>query len=146
MAKPLRLAWIEGEKVILAQPQTFMNNSGVSVRDMMEYYRLTPKQLVVIFDEAALPTGRIRIRPNGSAGGHNGMKSIIYQIQSDDFVRIRFGIGAACGDLADHVLGRFTKEEVAVLTESMKNIPAIVSLILKGQLEEAMNRYNRAER
>lgn len=136
---------IGGEKVILAQPQTFMNNSGISVRAIMEYYHLTPKELIVIFDEAALPAGRIRIRPHGSAGGHNGMKSIIYQIQSDDFIRIRLGIGKAEGDLADHVLGRFTKEEIAVLAEAMKNMPAIIQRILQGELEEAMNRYNRAE-
>lgn len=136
---------IAGERVLLAQPQTFMNNSGISVRELMKYYEITPEHLIVIYDEAALPTGKIRIRPSGSAGGHNGMKSIIYQIESDGFPRIRFGIGQAEGDLADHVLGKFSKAEIALLTESVKKLPDIVTMILEGKIADAMNQYNRAE-
>lgn len=136
---------IGGEQVILAQPQTFMNNSGESIREIMDYYKIPISNLIVIFDEAALPAGKIRIKPSGSAGGHNGMKSIIYHIGSDAFFRIRLGIGAAKGDMVNHVLGHFGKEEVQVMIESAKKIPDIVKLIVSGKPEEAMNIYNRAE-
>ena len=136
---------IAGEQVILAQPQTYMNNSGVSIREIMDYYKIPVSNLVVIFDEAALPAGKIRIKPSGRAGGHNGMKSIIYHLGSDSFYRVRLGIGAAKGDLADHVLGRFSKEETETMIDAVKKIPDIINLILKGKPEEAMNLYNRTE-
>ena len=136
---------IAGEPVMLAQPQTFMNNSGESIREIMDYYKIPAENLIVIFDEAALPIGKIRIKPSGSAGGHNGMKSIIYHLGSDQFYRIRLGIGAAKGDMVGHVLGRFSKEETEIMIEAAKKMPDIVSLIIKGKPEEAMNLYNRSE-
>ncbi|MDP4133940.1 MAG: aminoacyl-tRNA hydrolase [Bacillota bacterium] len=135
---------IAGEKVILAKPQTYMNNSGISVRELMNFYKLTPDKLIVIYDEAALPTGKVRIKPSGSDGGHNGMKSIIYQLGSQDIARVRFGIGEASGDLVNHVLGKFTKEETAMMIEAVKNMPEIISLIVGGNISEAMNRFNRS--
>ncbi len=134
---------IAGERVILAQPQTYMNNSGESIREIADYYKIPTENILILYDEAALDTGRIRIRPHGSAGGHNGMKSIIYHLGSDSFPRVRFGIGSAPGDMADFVLGRFSKEEVGIMINAVKNIPDIVSLIIKGKTEEAMNKYNR---
>lgn len=134
---------IGGERVILAQPQTFMNNSGESIREIVDYYKIPVENTVIIYDEAAIDVGRIRIRPQGSAGGHNGMKSIIYHLGSDKFVRIRFGIGSAPGDMADFVLGRFSKEEIKIMIEAVKNIPDIVRLIIEGKTDEAMNKYNR---
>lgn len=134
---------IGGERVILAQPQTFMNNSGEAVREIADFYKIAPNDIIVIYDEAALGVGRIRIRPSGSAGGHNGMKSIIYHLGSDEFPRVRFGIGEARGDMANYVLGRFTKEETALMIDAVKNIPDIVSLIIAGKLADAMNKYNR---
>jgi len=136
---------IGGEQVILAQPQTFMNNSGESIREIMDYYKIPITNLIVIYDEVALPAGKIRIKPSGSAGGHNGMKSIIYHVGSDAFYRIRLGIGEARGDMVGHVLGRFSKEETEIMIESAKKIPDIVGLIVKGKPEEAMNLYNRSE-
>lgn len=134
---------IDGERVILAQPQTFMNNSGEAVREIADFYKIPYENIIVIYDEAALDVGRIRIRPGGSAGGHNGMKSIIYHLGSDAFPRVRFGIGATSGDMANHVLGRFTKEETALMIDAVKNIPDIVRLIISGKLGDAMNKYNR---
>lgn len=134
---------IESERVILAQPQTYMNNSGESVREIADYYRIPIENIVVIYDEAALDTGRIRIRPGGSAGGHNGMKSIIYHLGSDEFPRVRLGIGSASGDMADYVLGKFSKEEISLMINAVKNIPDIIALIIKGKTDEAMNKYNR---
>lgn len=134
---------IGGERVILAQPQTFMNNSGESVREIADFYKIPVENIIVIYDEAALDTGRIRIRPGGSAGGHNGMKSIIYHLGSDEFPRVRFGIGASRGDMANHVLGRFSAEETAKMIDAVKNIPDIAELIIKGKLQDAMNKYNR---
>ncbi len=134
---------IEGERVILAQPQTYMNNSGEAVREIADYYRIPIENIILIYDEAALDTGRIRIRPGGSAGGHNGMKSIIYHLGSDGFPRIRFGIGSTSGDMADYVLGKFSKEETALMIDAVKNIPDIIALIIDGKTQEAMNKYNR---
>ncbi len=134
---------INGKNVILAQPQTYMNNSGESVRKIADYYKIPMENILVIYDEAALDIGRIRIRPMGSAGGHNGMKSIISHLGSDKFARLRIGIGTPKGDIADFVLGRFSKEEISILIESVKNIPSIIALFLEGKLEEAMNKYNR---
>ncbi len=136
---------IEGEQVILAQPQTFMNNSGEAIREIMDYYKIPISNLMVIFDEAALPAGKIRIRPSGSAGGHNGMKSIIYHLGSDKFLRVRLGIGSAKSDMVNHVLGHFSKEETAIMIEAAKKIPDICKLFVKGRADEAMNLYNRAE-
>lgn len=134
---------IDGERVILAEPQTFMNNSGESIREIADFYKIPVENILIIYDEAALDTGRIRIRPGGSAGGHNGMKSIIYHLGSDAFPRVRFGIGAARGDMANHVLGKFSSEEIKLMIDAVKNIPAIASLIINGNISEAMNKFNR---
>ena len=136
---------IGNEKVILVKPQTFMNLSGESIREFVEWYKTEPENLIVIYDDVSLPVGKLRIRPKGSAGGHNGMKSIIYQIQSDVFPRIKVGVGAPQNkdyDLADYVLGRFTKEEVEVLIPVAIKAASAVETIITSGTEKAMAEFN----
>lgn len=137
--------YIGGAKVILVKPQTFMNLSGESIRAIAEYYKVMPEEdLVVIYDDVALDVGQIRIRKKGSAGGHNGMKSII-QYMGDAFVRIRMGVGEKPKgyDLADYVLGHFTKVEKALMEESADRCAKAVELVAQGEVEQAMNEYNK---
>lgn len=136
---------IGGEKVILAKPQTYMNLSGESIRNMAAFYKVPTENIIIIFDDISLDTGRMRIRPTGSAGGHNGIKSIIYQLNSDNFPRIKLGIGApphSDFDLADYVLGRFTSEEIKILEPVLLDTADAVECIIKNGIERAMNKYN----
>lgn len=135
---------VNNERVLLVKPQTFMNLSGESVRDIVEWYKVPPENLIVIYDDADLPEGTIRLRPKGSSGTHNGMKSIIYQLQSEDFPRIRVGIGKAPEgwDLADYVLGRFSGEESVVIGQSIERASEAAVAILTGGISTAMNQYN----
>lgn len=133
---------IGGVPVILAKPQTYMNLSGESVRELCSYFKIPVENVVVMYDDISLDVGKIRIRQKGSAGGHNGMKNIIYHLQSDEFPRVRFGIGSPVGDLADYVLSNFSKDETKLLIESAKNVPDIIEYIAKGDILTAMNKYN----
>lgn len=137
---------IDGKKVILAQPQTFMNLSGQSVAELVNYYKIDPaKELIVVYDDIDLDPGQIRIRKQGSAGGHNGMKSIIGSIGTQDFVRVRVGVGAKPKeyDLADYVLGHFTKEERELVDKAIINATEAIKVILSEGVDQAMNLYNR---
>jgi PTH1 family peptidyl-tRNA hydrolase len=136
---------IGGQKVILVKPQTFMNSSGEAVRDLVEWYKIPLSNLIVIYDDIDLPAGRIRLRPKGSAGTHNGMRSILYQIQSEDFMRIRVGISRPPEnwDLVDYVLGRFNSDERKSVEESIEKIAEAVAVIISEGIETAMNRYNK---
>ncbi|NLM50942.1 MAG: aminoacyl-tRNA hydrolase [Clostridiaceae bacterium] len=136
---------IEGKKVILAKPQTFMNLSGESIREIVEYYKIPIENLIVIYDDIDLPTGRIRIRKKGSAGTHNGMRNIIYHLQDENFPRIRIGVGKPSGDLVDYVLGEFSKEEGAIIQSALKNVVDAVEVIISQGIESAMNKYNGVE-
>lgn len=132
-----------GEKVLLVKPQTFMNLSGESLRDFVEFYKIDTKNLIVIYDDIDLDVGTLRIRPKGSAGTHNGMRSIIYQLQSDDFPRVRIGIGRpAFGDLADFVTNRFTKEEIPSVRKTIERAALAVETMVKDGVERAMNQFN----
>lgn len=136
---------IAGEKVILLKPQTYMNLSGESIRDFVHWYKIEPENVIVIYDDISLPVGKMRIRPKGSAGGHNGMKSIIYQLNTDIFPRIKIGVGSPENkdyDLADYVLGKFTKEETEVLIKTVINASEAVETIIKNGTERAMAKYN----
>ena len=133
---------IGGCSVILAKPQTYMNLSGESVLELCNYFKVRVENLIVMYDDISLEVGKIRIRQKGSAGGHNGMKNIIYHMQSEEFPRIRFGIGAPVGDLANYVLANFSKDETKLLIESAKNVPDIIELIINGNISSAMNKYN----
>lgn len=136
---------IEGQRVILVKPQTYMNLSGESVREVMDYYRIAPENLVVISDDVALAVGGIRIRKKGSAGGHNGLKNIILHLGTEEFNRIRMGVGEKPKgwDLADYVLGHFPKEERETLDHSVEDAVSAVRVLLTEGADRAMNLYNR---
>lgn len=136
---------IGGEKVILLKPQTYMNLSGESIGDFAGFYKIPTENIILISDEVNLPAGKVRIRKNGSAGGHNGLKSVIYRLSSDNFPRIRLGVDAPLrekADLADFVLGRFSKEEIPLLEDAIIRAAGAVEEIVSGNIEGAMNKYN----
>lgn len=134
---------IHNEKVILVKPTTYMNLSGRSVREIVNFYKLDMEDIIVIYDDIDTEVGKLRIRKKGSAGTHNGMKSIIYEIQSDQFPRVRIGVGKPkYGDLADFVLGKFEKEERDFVDVAIKNAAESVETLIKTGIELAMNRYN----
>ena len=134
---------IAGQKVVLVKPQTYMNLSGESIREIMHFYKLEPEELIVIYDDIDIETGSVRIRKFGSAGTHNGMKSVVYQLQSDRFPRIRIGIGdKRKGNLADFVTGGFSKDEVPILEEAVASSINAVECIVVSGIDKAMNQYN----
>lgn len=136
---------IEGQKVILAKPVTYMNLSGEAVREITDYYKIPAEDVIVIFDDISLDVGMLRIRRKGSAGGHNGIKSIISHLGTMDFPRIKVGIGAKREgqDLADYVLGRFSKADREILTEALKDVKKAVSHMVWDEITEAMNAFNK---
>ena len=136
---------ISGQKVRLAMPQTYMNLSGESIRDMLEYYGLPPDRLIVVYDDTALPVGAVRIRGQGGAGGHNGMRNIIYHLETDIFPRVRIGIGEKPQgyNLADYVLSRFTEAERDGIIQGITQAGDAVLDILKDGIIAAMNKFNR---
>lgn len=134
---------IGNEKVILVKPQTYMNLSGESVRAVMDFYKLDPtKDIIVIADDISLPTGKIRIRAKGSAGGHNGLKSIIAHAGTDQFTRIKVGVGANQGDLVKHVLGKFSKGEREIVDDAVRNAASASEVIVMYDVQTAMNKFN----
>ena len=140
------MAYIEGQKEMLAKPQTFMNLSGDSVSALVNFYKLDPTQeLIVVFDDISLAPGNLRIRKKGSAGGHNGIKDIIAKTGTDQFERVKVGVGEkpAGWDLADHVLGRFSPEDREKFEDAVKDAVDAVSLMVQDRTDEAMNLYNR---
>ena len=136
---------IEGMKVVLAKPQTYMNLSGESVRELVDYYKIDPEsELIVIYDDINLAPGRLRIREKGSAGGHNGIKNIISHLGTQVFPRIRIGVGEKPKgwDLADYVLGRFAKDEEPVIREALDNAAEACGIIVDDEIRTAMNKFN----
>lgn len=135
---------IEGEKVILAMPQTYMNLSGEAIRELAGYYKCDSEDIIVIYDDISLDVGRLRIRGKGSAGGHNGIKSIISCLGTDTFPRIKVGVGEKPPrmDLADYVLGRFNKEEAPVIRESAARACQAAAVIIGEGISSAMNKFN----
>ena len=134
--------FIGTEKCVLLKPQTFMNLSGQSVLEAAQFYKIPAENIIVVYDDVTLEVGKVRIRPSGSAGGHNGMKNIIYLLGSDEFPRVRFGVGAPEHDLADHVLGHFNDEDGVAVTRAIKKIEDILSVIMKQGISEAMSNFN----
>ena len=137
---------IEGQKVLLLKPQTFMNLSGESVGEAAAFYKLDPEtEIIIIYDDIALEPGSIRVRKKGSAGGHNGIKNIIAHLGTQEFQRIRVGVGEKPKeyDLAAYVLGRFTAEDRKKVEEAFADAADAVSLMVRDETNEAMNRYNR---
>lgn len=135
---------IAGERVLLVKPQTFMNLSGESIREIAEWYKLPMDNIIIVYDDVDLPVGTVRIRPKGSSGTHNGMKSVIYQLQSDEFPRIRIGVGKAPEgwDLADYVLSRFNADETGAIRESIERAADAAAAIVSSGVSAAMNQYN----
>ena len=135
---------IQGKKVMLVKPQTFMNNSGESVREIVSYYKVELKDLIVIYDDVDLETGKIRVRPKGSAGTHNGMRSILYHITSEEFPRVRVGIGKPKDgrDIVAHVLGKFIDDEKDPLLSSIERAATAVAAIIRAGVDVAISRYN----
>ena len=137
---------IEGQKVILVKPQTYMNLSGESVRGFIDYYKVdTETELLVIFDDISLDVGQLRIRKKGSAGGHNGIKNIIQHLGGNVFQRIKVGVGEKPKDydLADYVLGHFSKAEREVMQDGYKTAIEAVEMIVRGDIDSAMNTFNK---
>lgn len=136
----------EGEKVILAKPLTYMNLSGESIRELVDYYKIDEQEeLIVIYDDISLDVGQLRIRKKGSAGGHNGIKSIIQHLGGDVFKRIKVGVGEKPKgyDLADYVLGHFSKEERKIINESAERAIDAIKVMMDEGVEAAMNLYNK---
>ena len=136
---------IDGQKVILAMPQTYMNLSGESVRELVDYYKIDPEEeLIVIYDDINLAPGKLRIRPKGSAGGHNGIKNIIAHLGTQVFPRIRIGVGEKPKgwDLADYVLSRFGAEEQKIMDEAFGEAAEAAVMMMTAGAERAMNHYN----
>ncbi len=137
---------INGYKVVLVKPLTYMNLSGEAVRAVIDYYKVDAEhELIVVYDDVSLDVGQLRIRKKGSAGGHNGIKNIISHLGSDVFLRIKIGVGEKPKgyDLADYVLGHFSKEELAVMKDSLEKVDGAVNLMLAGEVDKAMNDYNK---
>lgn len=133
------------QEVVLAKPQTFMNLSGMAVARLLERYELPVQDLIVLVDDVDLPLGLLRIRPRGSAGSHNGLKSIIGALQADEFGRVRMGVKpeGPVGDLVSYVLGPFRKADLKVVAKMLDQVSEAVRVILKEGISRAMNRYNR---
>jgi PTH1 family peptidyl-tRNA hydrolase len=132
---------------LLVKPLTFMNLSGYAVGDLLRYFKLDVSDLLVIVDEAQLELGRLRARPNGSAGGHNGLKSLIEQLGTDQFARLRIGVGRGDSrrDLADHVLATFDRDEQATVDDALERAAAAAELFVDEGIGPVMNRFNRKE-
>lgn len=136
---------IKGEKVILVKPLTYMNLSGESIRSVLDFYNAAIEDVVVVYDDTSLELGGLRIRLKGSAGGHNGIKSVIQHLGTNEFIRIKVGIGAkpAGWDMAKYVLSRFTKDEIPVISDSIKDSVKVIEMILDEGVNKAMNEFNR---
>lgn len=138
-------AMIAGKRTLLMKPGTFMNLSGEAVAEAARFYKIPPEHILIFSDDVSLPVGKMRVRSKGSAGGHNGLKNIIYQLGSDNFPRVRIGVGEKPHpdyDLADWVLGKFPPEDAKTLLTLMDKIKPCTELIVSGKTDHAMNLYN----
>ena len=136
---------INGEKILIVKPQTYMNNSGDAVGKISRFYKIAPENTIVVFDDISFPVGVLRIRRKGSAGGHNGIKSIIAALSSENFPRIKIGVGDKPhenADLKNHVLSNFKADDFEKLGKELDRVVAASELIIKGETDKAMNMYN----
>lgn len=134
--------FIDNKKIILLKPTTYMNLSGESIREVINFYKISNEEIIVLYDDISLEVGRLRIREKGSHGGHNGIKSIIANLGTDVFPRVKIGVGAPKGNLVSHVLGKFDNEEVEILKETIKASSEATSIIIKSDIKSAMNKLN----
>lgn len=139
--------FIAGEKVVLAQPQTYMNLSGESVRAMVDYYKVSPDQLIIVYDDVNFDVGQLRIRRDGSAGGHNGIKNIISHLGTKEFPRVKIGVGKKPRewDLVDYVMSKFSDKDNDILRDSLKDVSDAVKTVISEGIGDAMNIYNRRQ-
>lgn len=139
---------IKGKKVILLKPLTYMNLSGESIKELILWHKISNKEIIVIYDDISLDVGEIRVREKGSAGGHNGIKSIIQHLNTDEFIRVRVGIGNKPKDwiLSDYVLSHFSKDEIPYIIEGFTKAGDAVEMILDTGVNSAMNKYNQKKR
>ncbi len=136
---------IAGKKVLVMKPQTMMNNSGVAVSECAKFYKIPPENIIVIFDDTSFEPGKLRVKRKGSAGGHNGIKSIIAHLGTENFPRIKLGVGKKPHpdyDLADWVLANFPKKDIPLMRDAMDDACAALEYIVKGDIDGAMSRYN----
>lgn len=136
---------VNGHACLIMRPQTYMNNSGESIAAAAAFYKIPPDHVIVVFDDISLPTGVLRIRLRGSAGGHNGIKSIIAHLGTEEFPRLKLGVGERKdpdSDLKDHVLGKFSKADLEIMRQTMEKAVSSIELMVDGKPEEAMNKYN----
>lgn len=135
---------IQGEKVILLKPQTFMNLSGESVKEVVDFYNIEPEKVIVIYDDIDIEKGHIKIRKKGGAGSHNGMKSVVQELGTTDFARIRVGIGQPehKNDMINYVIGKIPEDEEKILIQGVKKAAEAVEEILKNGIDIAMNKFN----
>jgi len=134
-----------GEKVLIMKPVTYMNLSGEAVRQAADFYKVPPERVLVVSDDVSLPVGKLRVRSGGSAGGHNGLKSIISHLGSEEFPRVKIGVGEKPHpdyDLADWVLGKFTGEDKKAVDAAVKRAADAVECVIKDGMDKAMNKYN----
>ena len=131
-----------GEEIVLIKPQTFMNDSGDTVAQILRTHRLDPDAVLVVYDDIDLPLGKIRIRMRGSSGGHKGINSIIRRIHTSDFPRVRIGIGKR-GEATNHVLSRFNRKERQIIDPTLQDAADALNMVLEEGIEAAMNVYNR---
>ncbi len=137
--------YIEDHKVIVMKPQTMMNNSGQAIKECATFYKIPPENIIVIYDDISLEPGKLRIRRKGSAGGHNGIKSIIAHLGSENFPRVKIGVGAKPHpdyDLVDWVLGSFPKDQLKLINESCENAYNAIKIIMNADIDGAMSKYN----
>ena len=135
---------IQGKKVILLKPQTYMNLSGESVKEIVDFYNIKPEEIIIIYDDIDIEKGKIKLRKKGGPGSHNGMKSVIQELQSTDFIRVRVGIGQPefKNDMINYVIGNVPDEEQKVLQEGTQKAAEAVEEILKNGIDIAMNKFN----
>ena len=139
------IAEIAGRKCLVMKPQTFMNESGQSIREAASFYKIPPENIIIIFDDVSLDCGKMRIRRKGTDGGHNGIKSIIYHLRSDNFPRIKLGVGKKPHpdyDLADWVLSDFSKDEAALMRKAAGEAVEALELMINGKIDDAMSKFN----
>lgn len=137
--------YIDGHKVIVMKPQTMMNNSGQAIKECADFYKIPPENVIVIYDDISLEPGKLRIRRKGSAGGHNGIKSIIAHLGSENFPRVKIGVGAKPHpdyDLVDWVLGSFPKDQMKQIDEACFNAYSAIKIIMTGDIDAAMSKFN----
>ena len=137
--------YIDSHKVIVMKPQTMMNNSGQAIKECAQFYKIAPENIIVIYDDISLEPGKLRIRRKGSAGGHNGIKSIISHLGSENFPRVKIGVGAKPHpdyDLVDWVLGSFPKDQLRLIDDACENAYNAIKIIMTGDIDAAMSKYN----